>query len=161
MEIIKPPRLQKGDTIGIISPSQSVVIDNKQTRGFNKGIKKLETLGFKVLIAPHARGRYFYSAGTPEERAEDFQQMIGDRKVKAILMSMGGETANEVLPLLDFELIRHNPKIIMGMSDGTTLLCPITDKTGLITFYGPDLIYGFGLCQRAGPFHRQILECLM
>lgn len=161
MEIIKPPCLQEGGIIGIISPAQSVMIDPIQTKGFDKGIERLKNFGFHVKIAPHAKGRYFYSAGTPQERADDFHQMTRDKEVRAILMSIGGETANEVLPLLDFDLIKKNPKIIIGMSDGATLLSPITDKTGIITFYGPDLIYGFGLCQGAGPFHRQILDCLM
>lgn len=159
--VVKPPKLVKGDTIGIISPSQSILLEEEQTQGFEKGIKKLEDLGFKVVLGKHAKGKYFYSAGTPKERIDDLHQMFSDPQVKAIIMSIGGETANELLPLMDFELIKNNPKIIMGMSDCTNILAPITDKTGLITFYGPDLIYGFGIQDGTESFDQQIFDCLM
>lgn len=161
MDTIKPPRLREGGTIGIVSPSQSVKLEPQQTKGFYKGIKTLERLGFKVKIGKHAEGKYFYSSGRPEERAEDIHEMFLDNEVQAILMSIGGETANEVLPLLDEGLIKTHPKIFMGMSDGATLLAPITDGTGMITFYGPDLIYSFGLQKAAKPFNTQIFNCLM
>lgn len=161
MVTIKPKRLEKGDPIGIISPSQSILIEKDHRENFGKGVEKLQALGFRVKLGKHAKGKYFYSAGTPEERLEDINQMFGDPAVKAILMSLGGETANELLPLLDFGLIKNNPKIIMGMSDGTTLLSPITDRTGLITFYGPDLIYSFGIQKGAKEFDKQILDCIM
>ncbi len=159
---LKPKRLQAGDVVGIFSPSSSVLGKPKRLKGFNEGVKHLRALGFKVKIGKHAQGKYFYSSGTPQERASDFHELIKDPKLRAILMSMGGETANEVLPLLDFELIKANPKIIIGMSDGTTLLVSITAKTGLITFYGPDLIYFFGLSKgNFKPFEEQTLKCLM
>jgi len=159
--MIKPSKLIKGDTIGIISPSQSILLEEEQTQGFEKGIKKLEGLGFKVLLGKHAKGKYFYSAGTPKERVEDLHQMFLDPQVKAIIMSIGGETANELLPLMDFGLIKNHPKIIMGMSDGTNILAPITDKAGFITFYGPDLIYEFGIQENTEDFDKQIMDCLM
>lgn len=158
--IIKPPRLERGDTIGIISPSRSILVEGESREGFDQGIKKLESLGFKVRVSEHAKGKYFYSSGTPEERVADLHKMFEDPQVKAVLMSIGGETANEILPLLDFELIKDNPKIFLGMSDGTTLLSAITDKTGLVTFYGPDLIYSFGIQKNTEKFNEQILKCL-
>lgn len=159
MQTIKPLRLNKGDTMGIISPSQA--IDISAVAGtFEQGIKKIESWGYKVKVGKNARNKYFYSAGTPQERTDDLHQMFRDPEVKAILMSIGGDTANEVLPLLDFSLIKQHPKIIMGMSDGTTLLTPITDKTGLVTFYGPDLIYSFGLQKDAEVFEKQMFKCV-
>ncbi|MDD2822760.1 MAG: LD-carboxypeptidase [Candidatus Daviesbacteria bacterium] len=159
--MIKPPRLKRGDTIGIISPSQSILVEDEQKEGFEYGIKRLKGLGFKVKVSKHAKGKYFYSSGTPEERAEDLHNMFKDPEVKAILMSIGGNTANELLPLLDYELIKNNPKIFLGMSDGTTLLSPITDKTGLVTFYGPDLIYSFGIQKNTEKFDEQMFNCVM
>lgn len=142
MKIIKPARLRHGDIVGIISPSQNIL--DKKDR-LEKGVSFLEKeLGLRVKIGKNALKKYFYSAGTPQERAEDLHEMFKEPKAKAVFMSMGGETANEVLELLDFNLIRKNPKIFAGMSDGTTLLAPITEKTGLVTFYGPDVIYTFG-----------------
>jgi len=159
--MIKPPKLNKGDTIGIFSPSQSILVEPEHLKGFDNGIKRLHKLGFMTKISKHAKGKYFYSSGTPEERVSDLHELLADKEVKAILMTVGGDTANEILPLIDFDLVKQNPKIIMGMSDGTTLLAPITDKTGLITFYGPDLIYTFGLLQKdTEEFDKQILNCI-
>lgn len=161
MKTIKPPKLQQGDTIAIISPSQSILLEEEQTQGFEKGIKKLESWGYKVTISNHSKGKYYYSAGTPKERVDDLHQAFLDPAVKAIIMSIGGETADELLPLIDFDLLKIHPKIIMGMSDGTNILAPITDKTGLIAFYGPDLIYGFGIQSDTEAFDRQVFDCLM
>ncbi len=143
MKIIKPKRLQKGDTVAIVSPSGAVP---EELRGqFNNGIKFLKGLGLKVKIGKNALGRYYYSSGTAEERLEDIHKAFADKNTKAVIMTIGGKTANNLLDGLDFDLIRKNPKIFSGISDGTTLLNPIFFKTGLITFHGPDLIFGFGL----------------
>lgn len=160
MKIIKPERINLGETIGIISPSQSVLISKEDSEAFEKGILTLQDLGFKVKLAKNAKGKYFYSAGTPKQRIQDFNEMLEDTEIKVILMSIGGETANEVLPLIDFRKIRKYPKIIIGMSDATTLLVPITERTGLVTFYGPDLIYSFGKQKETNPFIEQFLKCI-
>lgn len=111
---------------------------------FDAGVRFLESLGLKVKIGKNALGRYYYSSGTAEERLSDIHKAFADKSVKAIIMSIGGETANHLLNGLDFELIRKNPKIFSGISDGTTLLDPIFSKTGLVTYHGPDLIFTFG-----------------
>jgi len=143
MQIVKPKKLQKGDTVAIISPSGGVPMELKGQ--FNNGIKFLKSLGLKVKIGKNALGRYYYSSGTVEKRLSDFHEAFADKSVKAIIMSIGGNTANSLLNGLDFDLIKKNPKIFMGISDGTTLLDPIFVKTGLITYHGPDLIFTFGL----------------
>ena len=143
MKTIKPKKLQKGDIVMIVSPSGGVP---KELRGqFNKGIKFLEELGLKVKIGKNVLGRYYYSSGTVEERLSDIHEAFADKTVKAVIMSIGGKTANNLLDKLDFDLIKKNPKIFSGISDGTTLFDPIFSKTGLITYHGPDLIFGFGL----------------
>lgn len=143
MQIIKPKKLQKGDTVAIVSPSGGVPTELKDQ--FNNGIKFLKSLGLKVKIGKNALGRYFYSSGTISERLSDIHEAFADKSVKAIIMSIGGSTANSLLNELDFDLIKKNSKIFMGISDGTTLLNPIFAKTGLITYHGPDLIFTFGL----------------
>lgn len=143
MQIIKPKKLQKGDTVAIVSPSSAVP---KELKGqFNNGVKFLKSLGLKVKIGKNVLGRYFYSSGTVKERLNDIHKAFADKTVKAIIMSIGGNTANNLLDGLDFDLIKKNPKIFLGISDGTTLLNPIFSKTGLITYHGPDLIFTFGL----------------
>ena len=143
MKIIKPKKLQKGDTVIIVSPSGAIPDELKKQ--FSDGIKFLESLGLKVKIGKNVFKRYYYSAGTVEERLNDIHGAFADESVKAVIMSIGGKSANQLLDKLDYDLIRKNPKIFCGISDGTTLLNPIFSKTGLITYHGPDLIFGFGL----------------
>lgn len=143
MKIIKPKKLQKGDTVSIISPSGSV--PNELKGQFNKGVKFLERLGLKVKIGKNALKRFYYSGGTVIERLSDIHDAFSDKDIKAIIMSIGGASANHLLDGLDFDLIKDNPKIFCGISDGTTLLGPIFSKSGLITYHGPDLIFTFGL----------------
>ncbi|MFZ3077006.1 MAG: S66 peptidase family protein [Candidatus Aenigmatarchaeota archaeon] len=155
MQIIKPRRLQKGDTVAIVSPSGGVPEELKIQ--FDNGIKFLESLGLKVKIGKNALGRYYYSSGTAEERLSDIHEAFSDKSVKAVIMSIGGSTANNLLDWLDFDLIRKNPKIFSGISDGTTLLDTIFAKTGMITFHGPDLIFGFGL-PMSGMFKENLIN---
>ena len=143
MKIIKPKKLQKGNTVAIVSPSSA--IPNEFKKNFNNGIKFLENLGLKVKIGKNVFKRHYYSAGTVKERLSDIHEAFRNKKIKAVIMSIGGSTANNLLDGLDFELIKRNPKIFLGISDGTTLLNPIFSKTGLITYHGPDLIFTFGL----------------
>ncbi len=154
MKIIKPKKLQKGDTVVIVSPSGCVPDELKDQ--FNKGVKFLESLGLKVKIGKNALKRFYYSGGTVAERLSDIHDAFSDKEVKAIVMSVGGASANHLLEGLDFNLIKNNPKIFCGISDGTTLLNPIFSKSGLVTYHGPDLIFTFGL--QMSPIIRRNLE---
>jgi muramoyltetrapeptide carboxypeptidase len=142
MKTIKPNKLKKGDVVAIVSPSGSVPAELRNQ--FNRGMDFLKELGLEVRIMKNALGKYYYSSGTDEERLADFHEAFADKSVKAVIMSIGGTTANQLLDRLDFNLIRKNPKIFMGISDGTTLLNPIFRKTGIITYHGPDLVFTFG-----------------
>jgi muramoyltetrapeptide carboxypeptidase len=137
-----PRKLQIGDTIGIISPSAPVT---EETLGqFNKGIEFLKNAGFKTKIAKNALKNTLKYSATPEEKAYGLNSMFADPKVKAIICSQGGDNSNAILPLIDFNLIRKNPKIFLGISDITVLLNAINKETGLVTFHGNDLMWGFG-----------------
>jgi len=137
MKPLKPNKLNAGDTIGVVSPSEP--IENPETdEQFKSGIKFLETLGFKVKL-----GR-FLSSKNPREKAQDINEMFIDSDIKAIIASQGGETANALLPFLDYKAIKENSKIFIGISDITVLLNAINKKTGLITFHGNDVKWGFG-----------------
>lgn len=141
MEIIKPNRLQKGDTVGVISPSEYVPEALREE--CDRAREALETLGLKVKIGMHAFDRHFYNAGTREARLADFHTLWRDPEIKMILMSQGGDTANHLLDGIDYEMIRRNPKIFAGFSDGTTLVNAIFAKTGVVTYYGPSFLWGF------------------
>jgi muramoyltetrapeptide carboxypeptidase len=130
--IIKPRRLQVGDTIGLINPAAFNY--EKEVKPFFKVIEKL---GLKVKLGEHFYDRYGYLAGKDADRAADVNAAFADREVQAIFTGMGGWGCNRILPLLDYNMIRNNPKIIMGFSDITALLLAIYAKTNIITFHGP------------------------
>jgi muramoyltetrapeptide carboxypeptidase len=125
--------LRKGDTVGLVSPSSAV----NERLALQLAQEAMEALGFRVRTGAHYGGRYGHLAGTDAERAGDLNAMFGDREVKAIVCVRGGSGAARLLPLLDYALIRRNPKVLLGYSDITALHCAIHARTGLVTFHGP------------------------
>jgi muramoyltetrapeptide carboxypeptidase len=140
-QVIKPAQLRPGDTIGIISPSWGGPA--AYPHRLQKGIQQMQALGFKVAVAPHARNQNGFVSDTAENRANDIHGLFSDPEVKAIVSSIGGDHSCHLLPHLDFELIRRNPKIFMGYSDTTVLNIAIFAKTGLVTFNGPAVMTDF------------------
>ena len=132
---IKPRRLSFGDTIGIIAPASAP----PDPKAVDRSIAVLERLGFKPKLARNVRKRWGFLAGSDKERADDVMQMFTDRKVSAIICVRGGYGAARILPLLDYEAIRRNPKILIGYSDITSLHCAFLVKSNLISFHGPML----------------------
>jgi len=132
--MIKPKALQKNSTIGIVSPSYWLeeAILKKTTRFFTD-------LGYKIKIGASNNLQWGPFAGTPQERADDLHRMFTDPDIDAVMCARGGYGANRVLPLLDYDLIRKNPKIFIGYSDITAYLTSITQQTNLVTFHGPML----------------------
>ncbi|MEH2128702.1 S66 peptidase family protein [Nostoc sp.] len=128
----KPPRLQAGDTVGLISPAG--IVDAKDIEAARKSISQL---GLKVKLGKHILDRYGYLAGKDSDRADDVNLMFSDRTIKAIIPMRGGWGCNRILPLLNYSLIRSHPKIIIGYSDITTLLLAINARSQMITFHGP------------------------
>ncbi len=142
---IKPPRLNHGDTIGIVAPA-SAPIDAK---AIDRSVKVLQSLGFKVKLGKHLRKKQGFLAGSDEERLGDLMSMFRDPEVKAILCVRGGYGTARLLPLLDYEVIRANPKIFVGYSDITSLHCAFLKKANLVTFHGPMLHSDF--CKKDMP----------
>ena len=130
--IIKPPRLKVGDTVGLISPAG--IVDSEDVE---EAQKTFTALGLKVKLGRHILDRYGYLAGKDRNRAGDVNAMFADKSVNAIIAMRGGWGGNRILPLLNYDSIRANPKIIMGYSDITSLLLAITARSGLVTFHGP------------------------
>lgn len=132
-----PKRLQKGDIIGIIAPSNPIT--QKSMIDINNSIKLLENNGYIVRIGKYAlNNEYGYSA-SPESKAKDINEMFADDKIKMLFCATGGFNSNSLFDYLDYELIKNNPKIICGFSDSTSLLNAIHEKTELVTFHGPTL----------------------
>lgn len=135
--------LKYGDTIGVVGVSNSLTLNNRFDE-FKKAKEFLESKGFKIKFGEYVKEDYYGSCGTREQKAQDFMSMILDDEVKAIICLEGGQTCNTFIDLLDYEKIRENPKIIMGYSDVTVLLQAIYNKTGLVTYSGPNFV-SFGL----------------
>lgn len=128
--MIKPQRLKTGDTIGFIAPSYKVKRDP-----IERAAENLRALGYKVKFSKNLFSTTNDYAGSIEERAEDFNSMIADPEVKMLFFT-GGEVGNEILPFIDYENIKKNPKILCSYSDSTTVLNAVNHMTGLVTFYG-------------------------
>lgn len=132
--VVKPKRLAPGDTVALVAPASATF--NSVDLQIAK--ESLEALGLKVKIGGHLLDRHGYLAGEDKDRAADINAFFADRSVSAVLPIRGGWGSSRVLPYLDFDLIRRNPKIVLGYSDITALLLGIHAKTGLVTFHGPN-----------------------
>jgi len=126
----------------VVSPS-AVVTDEGRPQ-LDAGIAVLEDLGLRVRLADHALSASLGYSATPAEKAADLNRMVADPEVRAIMCTQGGTTANACLPLLDWPALAANPKVLVGMSDITVLVNAVFARTGLITFHGPDLMWGLG-----------------
>lgn len=128
-----PDKLKKGDTVAIIAPSSPVTTEQADA------CKKLvEDMGYKVKMGKCTyQSLHGYSAGPGKSRAEDINEMFGDKEVKAIWCIRGGDTSSHAMDKLDFEMIKDNPKIFVGYSDVTNLNVNFNQKCGFVTFHGP------------------------
>jgi len=135
--------LVKGDEIRLVAPSKKI--------DFKKGIvenfkNEMEKNGFVITYSKNLKavGKWGHSAGTPQQRADDINEAFADQNVKAIWCVQGGSPANQTLDLLDWELIKNNPKLVLGKSDVDVLLLAINKITGLITIHTCDSKIGDG-----------------
>lgn len=123
-------KLQIGDTVGIISPSHIASLDR-----YEKIVDGIKAKGFNVKIGNNLyKDTYGYLA-SEIERADDLNKMVMDKDVKLIFFG-GGYGSIDLLPLINYENIKLNPKLFLSYSDGTSILNAIYTKTGLITYYG-------------------------
>ena len=132
--MIFPKKLQKGDTIGVVAPSNPIIGENIQE--IEKAKEIIEKIGFKVKYSKKLFSNTNGYSSTAKEKAQDINDMFADKDVKMIWCAKGGENSNSTFEYLDYNLIKENPKIICGYSDITSITNMITEKTGLITFSG-------------------------
>jgi muramoyltetrapeptide carboxypeptidase len=130
---VLPLPLNPGDTVALVSPSSAT----DEPFDLQLAQEAMEALGLKVRLGPHLASRRGHLAGTDAERAGDLNAMFGDREVKAIVCARGGSGAARLLPLLDYSLIRRNPKVLLGYSDITALHNALLSQAGLVSFHGP------------------------
>ena len=136
------PKLRPGDTIAVFSPSSPVTatvpVRYQRARAF------LEAKGFRLLEGSLTGKRDFYRSGSIAERAAELNELIRNPDVRCIMSSIGGMNSNSILPYIDYDALRADPKIIVGYSDVTALLLGIYAQTGLVTYYGPALVASLG-----------------
>ena len=149
--LLKPPRLRRGAGVGLISPA-SATFEREQ---LELVVDAVQALGLVPHLAPHLLDRYGYLAGKDRDRAADINQFFADPEVDALLPLQGGWGSSRVLPYLDYDTIRQNPKILVGFSDITALLLGIYAQTGLVTFHGPHGLTGWRSAQTE--FFRRVL----
>ncbi len=130
--LIKPAQLKRGDLVGVTAPSGSTNAAYLEQR-----VKHLEASGFKVKVSKNILAVRGNTAGTVAERVADLHEMFSDRDVRAVWALRGGSGASQLLPSIDYALIRRNPKIFIGFSDITALHLAILKHAGLVTFHGP------------------------
>ena len=130
-----PSKLKKGDTIGVIAPSNYIEKDDLEY--INASIALMEASGFKVKFGKYVFEDTLGYGTSPEKRAADINWAFTDDEVKAIMCVKGGEDSNTALDYIDYKMIKNHPKIICGFSDNTSILNAIHEKTGLVTYHGP------------------------
>ena len=131
----KPPVLKKGDMIRVVAPAST----ERDLAKLNKGLSKLRELGFRVSLGECVRKirTWGYLSGTDEERAAELNEAFRDDDVDAVFCVRGGYGTPRILPYLDYDMIKSNPKIFIGYSDITALHIAINQKSDLVTFHGP------------------------
>ena len=130
---LKAKRLKAGDTVGLVAPASAI----NQDVEVDIARESLEGLGLKVKIGQHLRDKHGYLAGDDKARADDINRFFKDDDLAGVIAIRGGWGSARLLPYVDFDAIRKNPKVFMGYSDITALHNAIQAKTGLITFHGP------------------------
>ena len=131
---LRPAALRPGDTVGIIAPSGAIEPD-----ALEAGCAWLLHRGYQPFYLPSILDRDWYFAGSTARRLDEFHQMFARPGVKAIICARGGYGCNYLLPSIDLDVVRSNPKIFCGCSDVTTLLTYLCDAAGMVTFHGPML----------------------
>lgn len=140
MKYVLPKKVRKGDTIGIISLSG--VIEDKKS--FERGVKKLEEIGYRVKVSERAFDKNHYLAGDDSDKVEELQNFFRSSEIDCILCSRGGFGAIRIIDKIDYSIIRKNPKAFCGYSDVTALSAMILKHAGLATYSSPMVVGDLG-----------------
>lgn len=143
LNLKKPNKLLRGDKVATVSLSWGGAGDCDLLWRYNLGKKRLqEEFGLEVAEMPNTLKGSEYIYNHPEKRAEDLMKAFSDETIKGIFTCIGGDESIRMLPYIDFEVIRNNPKVLLGYSD-TTISHFICLKGGLSSFYGASILAEF------------------
>ena len=141
--MIKTQRLKKGDKVAIVSLSSGILGEKEIIHKYELGKKRLEEkFGLEVIAMKNTLKGIKYLYEHPEKRAEDLMEAFKDKSIKAIICAIGGDDTIRLLPYIDYDVIKNNPKIFMGFSD-TTANHLMMYKAGLVSYYGPCFLCDF------------------
>ena len=136
--LIKPPRLRPGDTVGVIALASAV-----EQQHLERGVDALVRLGYKVKVSDAALHRSSIFAGRDEERVSELMSFMADSEVRAIFAARGGYGSGRLLPAINYEALAKSPKILLGFSDETFLLNAIVERCRMVCFHGPMVAMDF------------------
>lgn len=128
----RPPRLVAGDRVGLIAPASP-----PEDGDIALAIEHVRALGLEPVLGRYVRAATGYLAGSDDERAADFNRMASDSDVRAIVAIRGGYGTMRILPLLEYDALARDPKIVMGYSDLTAILNAVAVRSRIVTFHGP------------------------
>jgi muramoyltetrapeptide carboxypeptidase LdcA involved in peptidoglycan recycling len=152
LELVKPPHLRTGDLVATVSPSSGIAGDPNTRWRYEQGKRRLEELlGLRVIEMPHTLDGSQPLYEHPQWRASDLMQAFADPNVRGIFSCLGGEDTIRLLPYIDYDLIRANPKPFIGYSD-STVNCFMCLHAGVTSFYGPSVLSGFAENLRMHPY---------
>ncbi|MCF6138298.1 LD-carboxypeptidase [Alkalihalobacillus berkeleyi] len=134
--------LQKGDKIGIFTPSSPATVTAKPR--FERAKSFLEKKGFVIVEGSLTGKSEVYRSGSPKERALELNELLRNPEINMIMSTIGGTNSNSMLPYIDYEAFKQNPKMVVGYSDATAIILALFAKTNISTYYGPALIPSFG-----------------
>lgn len=131
-DVLKPPAVRDGATIGVIAPASPV-----KAEFVDRGLAELSRLGFTAKLGAHLYERGRYTAGSTLARLDDLHSLWEDPDVDAIFCARGGYGTMELLASLSPERFRENPKVFVGASDITAMHGFFAACVGMVTFHGP------------------------
>ena len=159
--MIKPEVLKKGDKIAVVSLSWGGLGDDELIHKYYIAKERLENeFGLEVVAMPNALKGSEFVYEHPESRAKDLMDAFKDETIKGIFCAIGGDDTIRLLPYIDYEVIKNNPKIFMGYSD-TTVNHFMMNKAGLVSFYGPSVMVEFGEYVKMFDYTREAVEKIL
>lgn len=135
MAWVRPPHLQEGDAVGLVSPGGWL-----NEAEIARGADVLKSMDFVPVVHPNNHRRDHHFAGSVRERADAIQDMFLDDEIRALMCTKGGYGTEHLLDHIDFDLVKGRPKCVVGSSDVTALLLALSTKSDLVTFHGPMLL---------------------
>ena len=159
--MIKPNRLKKGDKVAVVSLSWGGLGDEDLIHKYYIAKERLENdFGLEVVAMPNALKGSQFVYEHPEARAKDLMDAFSDKSIKGIFCAIGGDDTIRLLPYIDYEVIKNNPKVFMGYSD-TTVNHFMMNKVGLVSFYGPSVMCEFGEYVKMFDYTKEAVENIL